>query len=326
MHFSRLIFPALRGLLIAAVGLATFAATADDRPITIIVPYPAGGGSDTMARNLGRLLSPVLNQPIVVENITGAGGRIAHQTLMRAPPDGLKLLLTTSDITINQALRKIPPWNIERDFTHIANLGMAPIVYVESTTVPATNMLEFIAYARAQAAKGTPVAYGSGGIGSILHLPTLELAAKYKLEMSHIPYRGAVPLIQDLSAGTIVFGVVNPVQAVGREDKIRALAVTGNKRHPMIPNVPTTTEAGVPELNTMSIAEIVGPAKMSPAVTERLIAALKQVAMTDAFKTSMLASGIVPGWASGPELQRILDDDLKKWQELSRVSGVTLED
>jgi tripartite-type tricarboxylate transporter receptor subunit TctC len=310
----------------AVIGLSSLAAVADDRAITIIVPYPAGGGTDTVARNLGRLLQPELNQSIVVENITGAGSRIATQNLMRSAPDGLRLLLSASDITINQALRKSPPWNIDKDFTHIAIIGNAPIVYVSSTKVPAANLREFVDYARQQAGKGTPLNYGSGGIGSILHLPTLELAAKYKLEMTHIPYRGAVPLVQDLSAGLIEFGVVNPVNAVGRDDKIRALAITGSKRHPMIPNVPTTTEAGFPDLNTTSFVEIIGPAKMPQATVDRLVAALKKVSATEAFRTAMLNGGIDPGWAVGADLQKVLQDDLKKWQDLSRVTGVALED
>lgn len=325
MRFSS--FPKVFLVLAAlAVALPGMTARADERPITIIVPYPAGGGTDTIARNLARLLAPVLNQSIIVENITGAGSRIAHQALMKAPPDGLKLLLDSSDMTINPALRKNPPWDIDKDFTHIALIGNAPIVYVASTKVPATSMREFIDYARQEAKKGTPVNYGSGGIGSILHLPTLELAAKYHLEMTHVPYRGAVPLVQDLSGGMIEFGVVNPVNAMGRDNKIRALAVTGSKRHPLIPQVPTTAEAGVPDLNTVSIVEVVGPAKMPPAVVARLTEGLQKVVGTADFTTAMQQAGIEPAWATGPQLRQILEDDLKKWQALSRTSGVTLED
>ena len=314
--------------LIAALTFGLFAASvsAEGRPITIIVPYPAGGGTDTIARNLGRLLQPVLDQPILIENITGAGSRIAHQTLMRAPPDGHKLLLTTSDLSINQALRKSPPWNIDKDFTHIANLGDAAIVYVVNAKVPVKDMREFLAYAKQQASKGTPVNYGSGGIGSILHLPTLELAAKHKLEMTHVPYRGAVPLVQDLSGGVIEFGVVNPVNAIGRDGTIRALAITGANRHPMIPSVPTMTESGFPDVNTTSLVELIGPAKMPAEVTKRLQGALQKVVTTEAFRSAMLSAGIEPGWAIDDELQRLLRSDLKKWEELARTSGVALED
>lgn len=314
----------LIGGLAVCIGLSN--AMADDRPITIIVPYPAGGGSDTVARSMGRLLSPVLGQPVAVENISGAGARIGFQTLMRAAPDGLRLLLATSDLTINQALRNPPPWNIDRDFSYLAVVGTAGLVYMVNNNVPAKNMLEFVEYARKRAKDGKPVNYGSGGVGSILHLPTLELAAKHNLEMTHIPYRGAAPLVPALGSGEVELGVVNPVNAVGHEGRMRALAITGPRRHPMLPNVPTMAEAGFPDVSSTSFIAVIGPAKMPADVAARLVAALEKVAATDDFKKSMTAAGIEPGWVAGPALFPYIAADLNKWRDLSVKSGVTLQD
>ena len=295
------------------------------KPITLVAGYPAGGGTDTLARHLAQRLQPLLNQPVVVENITGAGTRIATQTLMRSPPDGLKLMMATSDITINQALRKAPPWNIDRDFTHIAIVANAPLVYVVNANVPVTTLKEFVDYARSRE-KDKPVNFGSGGIGSVLHLPAAELAAKRKFTMVHIPYRGAAPMSQDLMSGQLEFGVVNPVQVAGREDKIRALALTGVNRHPLIPQVPTTAEAGFPDVSSTSFAEILGPANMPPEIVARIVRALAAAVATDEYKKDMVASGVEPLFITGAALRRYLEADLKKWQDLGTQQQIVLED
>ena len=305
---------------------ASAATSASESSLSIIVPYPAGGGADALARQVAPLLASVLRRPVVVENVSGAGARIGHQQLMQARPDGSKLLLTNSDLTLNQALRKSPPWDIERDFSHIAMIGTSGLVYMVNAKVPVTSMREFIEYARQRAAQGRPISYGSGGIGSILHVPTIELATAYGLNMPHVPYRGAAPLVQDLSAGVIEFGLINPANVVGREDKVRALAITGERRHPIIPNVPTMAEAGFPDVSSVSFASIVGPAGMSPELMKSFALAFEKVAASPQFKQSMISAGIEPHFVAGPALLPIIQADLRKWQELGRVAKISLDD
>lgn len=263
---------ALAGLL-AVPGQAR--AAWPEKPVRIVVTFAAGGASDIVARVVAEPLARLLGQPVVVDNKPGAGGTIGGLEVVRAAPDGYTLMLSNSTPTsIGPFTVPRPPYDPVRQFTHVALLGVAPVLIMAN---PKTGPASLKDLPRAAAAAG--YSFGSGGPGSIGHIVGEMSKAALKLQMTHIPYKGGAPMTTDLISGQIPLGidVITAFAPLVKEGKLRGLAVTTRSRSPLLPEVPTTTELGYPQLVAENYFGVSGPAGLPAEVVATLTAALDKV-------------------------------------------------
>src|SRR4051812_6921088 len=308
------------GSLIAQTAHAEF----PDRGVKIVVPYPAGGSNDVVARLLGTRLSQLWGQPVVIDNRGGGGGNVGAEAVARSPADGYTLLLAApGPLVVNQSLYTKLSFN-PADFTPIALIASVPIVLAVNPDVKATTVSELIALAKASPGK---LNFGSSGLGSTNHLAGELLKARAGIDIVHIPYRGAAPAMNDLIAGEMpmMFDNMPAVRPQVQGGKIRALAVAGAARSPLFPELPTMVEAGVTNFEASSWFGLVAPAKVPPDVTKALIEAVTK-AMSEPDMVKRLADvGAEPGTLSGDAFGAFLRTEVDKWGEVVKTSGAKVD-
>lgn len=266
-------------VLAAAVAVAA-PVHADDyptRPVTMVVPYAAGGGLDVLARTLAVHLSQSLGKPVIVENRPGAGTTIGAGMVAKATPDGYTIMLgTSSAYAINVTLRKKLPYDPVKDFVPIALVANAPFMLLVNPSVPVHSLGELIAYVKARPGK---LSYGSAGPGSPQHLSMELLKTMTGMDIVHIPYKGDAPALTDLIAGNIpmMFGEPTPILPLMKAGKVRPLAVSSATRLPTMPDIPTVSEAGAPGFNFVSWQMIVAPTGTPQAIVDKLHTEIKKV-------------------------------------------------
>src|SRR5687768_11023119 len=268
--------PTHRLLITAGLALAAAAASADtwpSKPITFIVPTAPAGSTDIMARMVADPLARALGQPVVVDNKPGASGNIGTEAVARAAPDGYTLLMQYSGYHVgNPALFQQIKWNPIKDFVPVALVMRAPHVVAVSGKLPVNSMKELVEYGRK---KGDgDLNYASSGNGSIQHIAGELLSRQAKQPMTHVPYKGSGPAINDLIAGNVDMFITTPPSVIGHiaSGRMKALAYTGSKRHPSMPNVPTSAEAGLPGYEVESWFAVFAPARTPPEVVAKLSA------------------------------------------------------
>ncbi len=276
-----------RGMLIAGAALFTaplgrvMAAgeIAGGKPITLLVSYPAGGGADVMARLIAPRLSDALGQPVVVENKPGASGTIAAAQVARAAPDGTMLLLDASSFAVNPSLFDKLPYDTETAFAPLAVLALYPNVLVCTPSFEAKTLADVLRMARAQPGK---LAYASSGNGSAQHLAGALFEAMAKVEMSHIPYRGGGPALNDVMGGQVPLFFANVASSLGhiQSGRLRPLAVTSKLRSRALPELPSMDEAGLKGYEVLEWNPVLAPAGVPAAVRAKLAAAIRK-AMSD---------------------------------------------
>lgn len=240
------------------------------RPIRLVVPFPPGGGNDTMARLLSEQLPSTLGQPVVVENKAGAGGNIGTDFVAKQPADGHTLLLSSVNHVVNPSFFAKLPFDTLADFEPISMIGTIPFVLTVNSNTPVTNMKEFLAMARA---KPGSVTYGSVGIGSIFHLAGEQLKMMTGVDMLHVPYKGSAPLVLALVGGeiTCTIGAVNSLLPHIRSGRLRPIAVASENRTAFLPDVPTMAEAGpLPGYDILVWFGVMAPRGTPRAVVDRL--------------------------------------------------------
>lgn len=274
----------LAALPLQAQGFAT-------RPVRIITPFSPGGSTDVLARALGEGLQRELGQPIVVENKTGAGSVLGNDTVSKSPPDGHTLLLTTGAFAIVPSLNPKLPYSQATGFTPITVLGRAPNVLIVRADSPLKSGADLLAQARAKPGQLT---YGSSGNGSSTHLSTELLKVMAKVFITHIPYRGASAVLNDVIGGQIDMGAATlpSVMTMVNSGRVRALAVSGKTRSPALPNVPTVAELGVPGYEADNWFPILAPGGTPPAIVRQLHAAIQSAAATPAFRQRAASEGL----------------------------------
>lgn len=246
-----------------------------EKPVRIVVTFAAGGASDIVARVVAEPLARLLGQPVVVDNKPGAGGTIGGQEVVRAAADGYTLMLSNSTPTsIGPFTVPKPPYDPVKQFTHVALLGVAPVLIMANPKAGPASLKDL---PKAAAAAG--YTFGSGGPGSIGHIVGEMAKATMKLQMTHIPYKGGAPMTTDLLSGQIPLGidVITAFAPLVKEGKLRGLAVTTRSRSPLLPDVPTTTELGYPQLVAENYFGVSGPAGLPADVVATLTAALDKV-------------------------------------------------
>lgn len=322
--------PMTRRQMLATTTLTTAAlslparATGDlggGKPITLVVSYPAGGGADAMARLIGPKLAEALGQPVIVDNKPGASGTIAAQHVARATPDGTTLLLDASSFAVNPALFPKLPYDSEKSFVPIAVLAMFPNVLVCTPGFEAKTVADVVKLARA---KPNVLSYASSGNGSAQHLAGALFEQIARVELTHVPYRGGGPAMNDVMGGQVPLFFANVASSLGQiqSGRLRPLAVTSALRCRALPDVPTMAQAGVPGHEVLEWNPILAPAGITPAVRDTLAAAVKR-AMTDVEVLGRIRS--LGGDVFTGDPAQFLQSQQRLWARVVKERGITRE-
>ena len=319
-----------RRAMLTVCGAAMFSSAAQaesypDRPVKIIVPYPAGGSNDIIARVLAQKLGEKEGQSFFVENRAGASGNIGAEVVATSAADGYTLLVTAPPpLTTNLALYKSLPFDPATAFAPVALLATVPIVLMVHPSLPVKNVQELIALAKAK--PGT-LNFGSSGIGSTNHLAGELLKSMTGIDIVHVPYKGAAPAMNDLIAGHIpmMFDNMPGVLPQVKGGAVRAIAVAGAKRATALPDVPTVAESGVPGFEAFSWFGMVAAAKVPAPTLEKLLGDVSAILATPDMKTRLADLGAEPGTVSGAAFGKFLADDTTKWAKVIQISGATME-
>jgi tripartite-type tricarboxylate transporter receptor subunit TctC len=315
-----------RALLFAALLAIAGTASAQDypnKPIKFIVPYPPGGGTDVIARILQEPLAAELGQPIIIENKGGAAGNLGTDIVAKAPADGYTILFTLSSHTINPKLYDKLPFDVERDFAPISLATLVPQILVANPSVPANNVKELIALAKANPGKFN---YASVGTGSPAHIAGELLKLKTGIDMVHVPYKGGGPAVIDTIGGQVELAFVSMPAAWQhvKAGKLKALAVTSATRSLTAPDVPTIAET-VPGYVVDSWFGALAPAKTPPAAVAKLNAAFAKVLENPQVKERLLAQGAEAAPSSPAEFDRRIKEELAKWELVIKTAKIRPE-
>ncbi|MBX9776986.1 MAG: tripartite tricarboxylate transporter substrate binding protein [Xanthobacteraceae bacterium] len=312
---------ALAGAVIA-LGLAGPAKSQDypSQPVKLVVPFPAGGGTDALARWFAKGLEAKFGQPFVVENRAGSGTTLGAGFVARAAPDGYTIMLgTSSTYAIAPNVYKKVPFDL-KDFAPIALVAEVPFVLVVNPALPVKSVMELVALV-----KGKPgaMSYASAGIGTQHHVNAELLKTLTGIEMTHVPYRGGGPALQDVIAGhvPIYFGDVSTVMPLARAGKVRALALTISQRLEAFPEVPTMHEAGIANYDASAWQAFVAPAGTPPAIVVRLNQALLEVVQSPETQKRFLELGLRPLTSTPDELAAFMRSELVRWGKVVEAAG-----
>jgi tripartite-type tricarboxylate transporter receptor subunit TctC len=314
-----------RLVLIALLALAASSAAEafPDRPITMVVPYAAGGSSDILARLLGERLARTLGQQIVVDDRAGAGSRIGTEIVAHAAPDGYTLLLADMPHTIVPAIQKGVRYDPVRDFTPIGLIGTASMVLFVHPAVPAATIADFVALAKAEPGR---ITIASGGIGSTTHLTAELFQQRTGTKLLHVPFRGAGPALTDLMAGHVQSGFTTlaTASAALASSAVRALAIAGERRLASLPAIPTLREAGI-DLVVEHWWGVLAPAGLPPATAARLTAALQAVLDAPEFATRLQPLGVAPAHVTPEQFGALIASDTARWADIVKAAGITAQ-
>jgi tripartite-type tricarboxylate transporter receptor subunit TctC len=317
------------GLIASAVTLLPAGAIAAElyptRPIHLIVPYPPGGGTDIVGRLLGEKLSASLKQPIVVDNRGGAGGVLGTEVAAKATPDGYTLLLAPSSHVINPSIFAKLPYDTVKDFAPITMVASAAILMAINPRVTATTVRGFVDTAKADPKAITN--YGSAGVGTVFHLTGQMFNELSGLTLQHVPYRGGGPTVTALLAGEVplAFETMLSLQPHVRAGTLRALAITSAQRSPTMPEIPTTAEAGFPQLVADNSYALFAPAGTpAPILAQLHDATVPALALPD-LRDRLREQGAEVVGGSSAELRAYVAAEIPKWQALARQAGVKPE-
>jgi tripartite-type tricarboxylate transporter receptor subunit TctC len=293
-----------------------------EKPIKIIVPFPAGNSSDVSMRILGEKLSARLGQPVVIDNRVGAGGTVGTSVAAKAAPDGYTLAMgSTGPLSIGQWLRSDSmPYNPTKDFVAIGAVAWAPQVLVVRKDLPVASFKEFLEYGRKN---GNTLNYGSSGNGTTPHLVIAQLVNEAKLHAEHIPFQGGSQALTNLIGGQIDFisDNVPVVLASINSGLVKPLAVSSGKRIPSLPNIPTIAEQGIPKFDYQGWILLVGPSKLPPAIVARLNSEVEAIMKIPDVRQRFNDLGLVPMDMPRTDLAGFLASESAKWKEVVRVSG-----
>jgi tripartite-type tricarboxylate transporter receptor subunit TctC len=308
--------------------LAGFAGPArawPDQPVRIVVPFAAGGTTDVIARLLAEKLTPLLGQPVLIENVGGAGGNTGATLVAKSPPNGNAILMGTPGPTVmNQFMYARMPYDTATAFAPIALVASTASVLMAGPKIEAQSLTEFIALMRR---RPEGVNYGSAGLGSTGHLGGALFGSIAGLKAQHIPYRGSGPMLQDLMAGNIQFTIDSIPGAIGliRGGAVRALAVTARNRVAELPDIPTTKEAGLPEVEVYTWVALFAPAGTPPSVVVRINAEVNAALKDPELRRKISEQGAKPEGGSVDEFTTFLNAERVRWKRAVEIAGVKVD-
>ena len=323
IFLSTLIFLTI-GLLVSFNATAQSTQNYPNKPIKLVAPVAAGGGLDNLARKVAERLSKNLGQTIVVENIGGGGGTIASQAIAKAAPDGYTLMISyVGTHGTNPAVRKLP-YDAIKDFTAIGMIGATPNVLVINPDLPIKNLKEFVSYAKKNPAK---LSYGSAGPGTLTHLGMEQFKLAANIFMVHVPYRGIGPAYTDLLAGQTQAMLPTLYAAIPylKSNRVRALAVTGDRRSPAEPHIPTFKELGYKGFDGQQWYGVSGPANMPDAIIKKLNVELNKVLATPEFSEQMAGEAMTLMPMSPEQFSTYIKEDIARWSKVARDRQIEID-
>jgi tripartite-type tricarboxylate transporter receptor subunit TctC len=294
------------------------------KPVRLVVPYPPGGPTDIVARVVAERLSAQTGQTFIVDNRAGAGGNLGAEAVAKAAPDGYTLLVATTAHAINKSLFKNLNYDVQRDFVPVSLLTQGPLVLVVNPDFPAKSVSELIAIAKA---KPKSVSFASSGNGQSTHLAAELFASMAGAPMTHVPYKGSAPALNDLIAGQvpIMFDTMLSAMQHVKSGRLRALAITGAQRSPAAPDVPTLAESGLPGYQAYAWNGLLAPAGTPPAVINRLSEELKTALSQPAVQEKFSAQGFAATWTAPAQAAGFLQNEVEKWGLTVQQSGAKVE-
>jgi tripartite-type tricarboxylate transporter receptor subunit TctC len=303
---------------------AVSAAGYPSKQIRIVVPYPAGGGTDIIARALSGPLSLAWGVPVIVENKPGASGITGNDIVAKAAPDGYTILLGITAMIQTPALYGKLPYDVLKDFAPISQVALSSDLFMVQSSSPAKTAQEFIALAKAQPGKFNYGNYGNG-TSSHMHGEMFKLAAG--IEMSGIPYKGAAPLINDMLGGQIASAFIDVTSSNPhlKSDKVRILAITGTQRHPALPEVPTFSELGLKGLQSNGWFSAFAPAGTPKPIVDKLSSEIRKILASPAVNTRLTGMGLRPVGSTPEELAAVLVNDLPRWSQIVKDANIKLD-
>lgn len=320
--------PTIKSLsMLAASLLLPVCVSAQDFPnhaITLVVPFSAGGGTDSIARDMARTLSDKLGQAVVVENRGGGGGSIGANLVAKAQPDGYTLLFATSTFVTNAAAEVTSAYDVEKSFAPVAMIGRGPLLVVASKQSGIESIADL---RRAASAPNEELNFCSAGTGSINHLAGERFAQKAGVKMTHVPYKGSGPATIDLLAGRVqvFFSTVPTILTQVTDKRVSLLAVTSAQRSRLFPDTPTMAEAGIEDFDISTWWGVLAPAGTPPAVVDKLNAAVNEAAAADLVRDRLTHEGADPIKATAAEFGRTLSSELALWRGVVKQSGIKVE-
>lgn len=314
------------GGLLTAGAVGSVRATAwPDRPVSWIVPFPAGGGSDMFARPVAARVGGILGQSMMIENRSGAGGTVGTAVVARAEADGYTLLLGDTGLTYAPMVYPKAGFDFDRDFAPIAAFGRVPYaLVVNPSRVNVPTLEAFIAVAKA---KPESIDIGSAGLGTVTHLAIGLFAARAGIKLTHVPYRGGAPMLQDLLAGQIgaAFVLVNAVAGYVNSGKLRALGVANRRRDALLPNVPTMHEAGLADFRMTIWFGLFAPRRTPDAILDRLHGAVQQALGDEDVKKLWAEQGARVELESRAQFADFVARETERWSRIARAANVQME-
>ncbi len=295
------------------------------RPVTIVVPFSPGGGSDTGARMLAQKLSDKWGQTVVVENKAGAAGMVGADYVAKAKPDGYTLLVgNIGTQAINGSLYKKMAYDPVAGFAPVSLIAELPLVMLVHPSVPAKTPQELIAYVKAHPGK---VSYSSSGAGSSLHLAAELFQAQSGTQLLHVPYKGSGAAMSDLLAGHVTMSVTTVLESTGqvKTGKVRAIAVTGSSRSSALPDVPTLAEGALPGFNSISWIGLLAPAGTPETLVEKISADVREAMASDELKRRFIEQGAVPAPNTPAQFRALIDNDRKRYAQIIRDKNIAIE-
>ncbi len=308
--------------LIVAQNSASFAEY-PERPIRLLLPFPAGGAVDIVARVMAAQMANDLGKPILIENKSGAGGIVATDAVAKSTADGYTILLTTPNHTINAALQPKLPYDTEKDLAPISVVATVPEVLVSNPDAPFKTFQEFVAYAKQNPGK---LDYASAGVGTLPHLTMELLLQRVGAKVTHVPYRGAAPAMTDLLANVVqlkldTYATSHPQVAAGR---LRMLGIAGSHRSKLMPDVPTIAEMGLPGYEGNLWIGMMAPAGTPQAVIDKLAAAGAKAARTPAVVERLQRDGVEPVGGTPAQMGALIAREIPQWRDLAKAANIKL--
>jgi tripartite-type tricarboxylate transporter receptor subunit TctC len=318
---------ALAALAIVLAGAGAGGALAQgwpNRPIRMIVPYTPGGYTDLMARLVGQKISDALGQPIIFENKPGANAIIGTDVVAKAAPDGYTFGTVIAAHAVNATLNPKLPYDTLKDFSYVSLMSVAPLIMIAHPSLPANNVQELIALAKA---KPGELNFASSGVGAAAHLTMEMFKSRTGIDMQHIPYKGTAGALQDIIGGRInvMFDVVGPLMPQVRSGLAKAIVVTAKERIPAASDVPTMAEQGVADFVSGTWAGIIAPAGTPKEIVDRVAAEAAKALADPALKDKLVEQGIVAVGSTPEEFRSFVAEEIVRWRKVITDAGIKME-
>ena len=310
----------------AAIAAGTAAHAQDNwpsRPVTMIVPFPPGGGTDTGARWIAQELSKKWGQAVIVDNKPGAAGTIGADAASRAKPDGYTIMMANAQVAaINPALYKNLPYNAATAFTPISLVAELPLLLLVNEKVPVTSVKEFVALARS---KPGDLAYSSAGNGSSTHLAASLLESATDTKLMHVPYKGGGPAMQDLMAGQVSLTFLTVLESgpAIKSGKVKPIAVTSAKRSPAMPNLPTIAESGIPGYASISWIGLLAPAGTPKPIVDRISKDVQEIVNSPEMKERLIGQGATPVGSTADQFKALIDGETARYKKIITEKNIS---